>query len=79
MSLLNKNHVKKLGDQELIKVISRLQSQRANKKMFDQTTIDLSDDNRIADRILQAKYNFLYEEARRRNTKSSILDSVITQ
>ena len=79
MSLLNKNHVKKLGDQELIKVISRLKSQRANKKMFDQTTIDLSDDNRIADRILQAKYNFLYEEARRRNTKSSILDSAITQ
>ena len=79
MSLLNKDRVKKLGDQELISIISKLQNQQANQKMFDQTTIDLSDDNRIANRILQAKYNFLYEEARRRNTKSSILDSVITQ
>ena len=79
MSLLNKDRVKKLGDQELISIISKLQNQQANQKMFDQTTIDLSDDNRIANRILQAKYNFLYEEARRRNTKSSVLDSVITQ
>ncbi|MBD5432275.1 MAG: YaaL family protein [Lactobacillus sp.] len=79
MSLLNRDRVKKLGDQELINIISKLQNQQANQKMFDQTTIDLSDDNRIANRILQAKYNFLYEEARRRNTKSSILDSVVTQ
>ncbi|QNQ81432.1 YaaL family protein [Lactobacillus sp. PV034] len=79
MSLLNKNRIKKLGDDQLIEVISRLQTQLANQKMLDQTTIDLSDDNRIADRILQAKYNFLYDEAKRRNTKSSGLASVITQ
>lgn len=79
MSLFRKDRVKKFGDKELIDLIVKLQNQQANQKMFDQTTIDLSDDNRIAKRILQAKYNFLYEEARRRNTKSSILDSVITQ
>ncbi|CCI81157.1 YaaL family protein [Lactobacillus hominis] len=75
----HKNKVKKIGDEMLIDVISRLQKQLANQKMFDQTTVDYSDDNRIANKILQAKYNFLYEEARRRNTKSSSSDSVITQ
>ncbi len=75
----HKNKVKKIGDEMLIDVISRLQKHLANQKMFDQTTVDYSDDNRIANKILQAKYNFLYEEARRRNTKSSSSDSVITQ
>lgn len=75
----HKYKVKKLGDEMLIDSISRLQKQLANQKMFDQTTIDYSEDNRIANKILHAKYNFLYEEARRRNTKSSSSDSVITQ
>lgn len=74
-----KNQVKQLGDERLISAIGKLQKQLANQKMFDQTTIDYSEDNRIANKILQAKYNFLYEEARRRNTKSSNSDSVITQ
>ena len=79
MSILHKNRVKQLGDEKLLKVVTRLQKQLANQKMFDQTTVDYSDDNRIANQILQAKYNFLYNEARRRNTKSSSPDSVITQ
>lgn len=74
-----RGQVKRLGDERLIEVISRLQKQLANQKIFDQTTIDSSDDNVIANKILHAKYNFLYEEARRRNTKSSSSGSVITQ
>lgn len=74
-----RGQVKRLGDERLIEAISRLQKQLANQKIFDQTTIDYSDDNVIANKILHAKYNFLYEEARRRNTKSSSSGSVITQ
>lgn len=65
--MIGKRHkVKKAGDERLLKV-------------FDQTTIDYSFDNRVLNKILHAKFIFLYEEARRRNTKSSSSSSVITR
>lgn len=74
-----KHHVKEEGDEKLLKVISNLQHQLVVEKTFDSTTVDLSVENRISDKILHAKYNFLYEEARRRHAKSSNPYSVITQ
>lgn len=74
-----KRHVKEAGDEKLLKVISNIQHQLVVQKTFASTTLDLSNENRIADRILHAKYNFLYEEARRRHAKSSNPNSVITQ
>ncbi|QNQ81881.1 DUF2508 family protein [Lactobacillus sp. PV037] len=71
--------IKKVGDGRLIATVTRLQRQIAMQKTFEPTTLDLSTDNRIADKILHAKYNFLYNEARRRHTASSNSDSVITQ
>ncbi|MBP2058528.1 hypothetical protein J2Z60_001713 [Lactobacillus colini] len=74
-----KHHIKQEGDDKLLRVIYALQHQLAVQKTFSSTTLDLSDENRIADRILRAKYSFLYEEARRRHAKSSDPYSVITQ
>lgn len=74
-----KHHVKEEGDEKLLAVISSLQHQLVVEKTFASTTIDLSVENRIADRILHAKYNFLYEEARRRHAKSNDPYSVITK
>ena len=73
--MIGKRHkVKKAGDERLLKVVAQLQRQ-----LFDQTTIDYSFDNRVLNKILHAKFIFLYEEARRRNTKSSSSSSVITR
>lgn len=71
--------IKKLGDGRLIETVTKLQQQIAMQKTFEPTTLDLSNENRIADKILRAKYNFLYNEARKRHTVSSNPDSVITQ
>lgn len=73
------DQIKQLGDKNLIELVLRLQRQLSNKKILDQTTLDYSNDNLITDKILKAKYNFLYSEARKRNTKSSDYESVITQ
>ena len=70
--MIGKRHkVKKAGDERLLKVVAQLQRQLA--------TIDYSFDNRVLNKILHAKFIFLYEEARRRNTKSSSSSSVITR
>lgn len=77
--MIGKRHkVKKAGDERLLKVVAQLQRQLAEQKVFDQTTIDYSFDNRVLNKILHAKFIFLYEEARR-NTKSSSSSSVITR
>lgn len=78
--MIGKRHkVKKAGDERLLKVVAQLQRQLAEQKVFDQTTIDYSFDNRVLNKILHAKFIFLYEEARRKNTKSSSSSSVITR
>ena len=74
-----RNKVKKAGDERLLRIVAQLQRQLAEQKVFDQTTIDYSFDNRVIKKILHAKLIFLYEEARRRNTKSSSSSSVITR
>ncbi len=71
--------VKAVGDQELLALIVDLQERLANQHALDSTTLDWSEENEIAIKILHAKYLFLYNEARRRHTKSSIFESVITQ
>ncbi len=48
------------------------------KKAGDERLLRIVD-NRVLNKILHAKFIFLYEEARRRNTKSSSSSSVITR
>ena len=74
-----RNKVKKAGDERLLRIVAQLQRQLAEQKVFDQTTIDYSFDNRVLNNSLHAKFIFLYEVARRRNTKSSSSSSVITR
>ncbi|KRL63103.1 YaaL family protein [Lactobacillus psittaci] len=74
-----KEKIKQLGDEQLMATISKLQRQLLNEQELDPTTLDYSEDNIIADKILKAKYSFLYNEARRRNTKSSVTNNAITQ
>lgn len=71
--------IKKIGDQRLVDEIEKLQNQLSLEQNLDQNTLDLSDDNYIQNRILKAKYTFLYNEARWRGTRFSGITNAITQ
>lgn len=71
--------IKEIGDEWLIITIENLQDQIAVQKTLDPTTLDLSDDNIIASKILQAKYSFLYDEARHRHTRFSGFTNAISE
>lgn len=53
-----RNKVKKAGDERLLRIVAQLQRQLAEQKVFDQTTIDYSFDNRVLNKILHAKFIF---------------------
>ncbi|MBA1392614.1 DUF2508 family protein [Lactobacillus sp. XV13L] len=61
--------VKKMGDARLNATIEKLQREITVQKSLDPTTLDMSNDNIIAGKILHAKYDFLYDEARVRHTR----------
>ena len=71
--------IKAMGDQKLVAEIEKLQNQIALEQDLDQTTLDLSEDNYVQNRILKAKYTFLYNEARNRGTRFSGITNAITQ
>lgn len=75
----NKEKIKELGDANLINKISELQIYLSNQRILNQTTVDLSEENRILDLILHAKYHFLYDEAKYRHARSKYSNSVIAQ
>lgn len=51
--------IKAMGDQKLVAEIEKLQNQIALEQDLDQTTLDLSEDNYVQNRILKAKYTFV--------------------
>lgn len=73
-----KNKIKEQGDARLIKLVEKLQDQITFQQNLNQSTLDMSTDNIITSKILQAKYSFLYDEARHRNTRFSGITSAIT-
>lgn len=73
------NKIKEQGDQKLITLVEKLQNEIALQNGLDQNTLDMSDDNLIASKILRAKYTFLYDEARYRHTRFSGITNAITQ
>lgn len=79
MSRRKRNKVKEEGDQKLVAAVEKLQNQISLQQDLDITTLDMSDDNIIANKILRAKYSFLYSEARYRHTRFSGLTNAITQ
>ena len=70
MAKKDKDKIKELGDQKLVAEIEKLQNQ---------ISLDLSDDNYVQNKILKAKYTFLYNEARYRGTRFSGITNAITQ
>ncbi|GAA3634082.1 YaaL family protein [Lactobacillus hamsteri] len=79
MARKKRDKIKEEGDQKLIALVEKLQNQIALQQDLDQTTLDMSDDNVVASKILQAKYSFLYNEARYRHTRFSGITNAITQ
>ena len=79
MAKRKRDKIKDEGDQKLITLVEKLQNQIALQQDLDQTTLDLSDDNVVANEILRAKYSFLYSEARDRHTRFSGITKAITQ
>ena len=73
------NKIKEQGDKKLITLVEKLQNEIALQNGLDQNTLDMSDDNLVASKILQAKYTFLYDEARYRHTRFSGITNAITQ
>lgn len=77
--MARKNKVKEEEDKRLITLVEKLQNELALQKDLDQNTLDMSDDNVVANKILRAKYTFLYSEARYRNTSFRGITNAITQ
>ena len=73
------NKIKEQGDKKLITLVEKLQNEIALQNGLDQNTLDMSDDNLVASKILRAKYTFLYDEARYRHTRFSGITNAITQ
>ncbi len=77
--MAKKKSVKQLGDENLLHLVGELQKKIAYEKTLNSLAMDQSADNLIASKILHAKYNFLYKEARLRNAPSEQTNSVISQ
>ena len=76
---MSQNKVKELGDQRLITTIEKLQAEIAVEKSLDATTLDMSENNIVAGKILLGKYAFLYDESRHRNTRFSGFTNAISE
>lgn len=74
-----RNQVKKMGDEWLSTTIEKLQEEIAVQKNLNSTTLDMSEENVIANEILLAKYSFLYKEARHRHTRFSGFTNAISE
>lgn len=74
-----RKQVKQIGDERLLSTIEKLQAEIAVQKSLNPTTLDMSEDNIIATKILFEKYTFLYDEARHRHTRFSGFTNAISK
>lgn len=74
-----KKRLREQADDSLMESISRLQQKLALTKTLQATSMDDSPENVIALKILKAKYNFLFKEARLRQTSSAGPNNVISR
>lgn len=75
---MGKHNLREQADSQLMTSIANLQQQLALTKTLSETSLDDSPDNIVALKILKAKYNFLFKEARLRQTSSKGLNNVIS-
>lgn len=71
--------IKLAEDARLMKTVEKLQNEISLNKGLDETTLDLSDDNLIADKVTRAEYAFLYDEARYRHASYTGISNAISQ
>lgn len=71
--------IKQAEDEKLMALVEKLQQEISLSKGLDNTTLDMSDDNIVADKILRAEYAFLYDEARYRHASYTGVTNAISQ
>ena len=71
--------IKQAEDAKLMDLVERVQQEISLNKGLDNTTLDMSDDNIVADKILRAEYAFLYDEVRYRHASYTGVTNAISQ
>lgn len=71
--------IKQAEDEKLMAFVEKLQQEISLSNGLDNMTLDMSDDNIVVDKILRAKYAFLYDEARYRHASYTGVTNAISQ
>lgn len=71
--------IKQAEDEKLMALVEKLQQEISLSNGLDNMTLDISDDNVVADKILRAEYAFLYDEARYRHASYTGVTNAISQ
>ncbi|MCD5452922.1 YaaL family protein [Lactobacillus delbrueckii] len=71
--------IKQAEDEKLMALVEKLQQEISLSNGLDNMTLDMSDDNIVADKILRAEYAFLYDEARYRHASYTGVINAISQ
>ncbi|MCD5451570.1 YaaL family protein [Lactobacillus delbrueckii] len=71
--------IKQAEDEKLMALVEKLQQEISFSNGLDNMTLDMSDDNIVADKILRAEYAFLYDEARYRHASYTGVTNAISQ
>ncbi|APP10090.1 hypothetical protein FD23_GL000468 [Lactobacillus delbrueckii subsp. delbrueckii DSM 20074 = JCM 1012] len=71
--------IKQAEDEKLMALVEKLQQEISLSNGLDNITLDMSDDNIVADKILRAEYAFLYDEARYRHASYTGVTNAISQ
>ncbi|MFV4929422.1 YaaL family protein [Lactobacillus delbrueckii] len=71
--------IKQAEDEKLMALVEKLQQEISLSNGLDNMTLDMSDDNVVADKILRAEYAFLYDEARYRHASYTGVTNAISQ
>ena len=79
MSKRRSDKIKQAEDAKLMAAVEKIQQEISLNKGLDITTLDMSDDNIITDKVLRAEYAFLYDEARYRHASYTGVTNAISQ
>lgn len=71
--------IKQAEDEKLMALVEKLQQEISLSNGLDNMTLDMSDDNIVADKILRAEYAFLYDEVRYRHASYTGVTNAISQ
>lgn len=77
MFFRKKVNVKKIEDNRLLDDISEIQERANNMQKLVDNSLEVSDETRVKLKLEMVKYQFLYLEARRRNTKARETTNII--